>query len=100
MLPDTSIMSNVKNHKPILLEAKDVLGGKVAAWKDKDGDWYEMNLHIFYMQNLFGELCINDRVQGKEHSMIFAMPNKPGELSHFDFPDVLPAPLNGLSVQD
>lgn len=25
-------------HIPILLEARDVLGGKVAAWKDKDGD--------------------------------------------------------------
>ncbi|MCH96735.1 phytoene dehydrogenase chloroplastic/chromoplastic-like, partial [Trifolium medium] len=34
-------------HKPILLEARDVLGGKVAAWKDKDGDWYETGLHIF-----------------------------------------------------
>ncbi|KAJ6710845.1 hypothetical protein CISIN_1g0091982mg, partial [Citrus sinensis] len=26
--------------------------------------------------------------------MIFAMPNKPGEFSRFDFPEVLPAPLN------
>ncbi|XP_074590622.1 15-cis-phytoene desaturase, chloroplastic/chromoplastic-like [Curcuma longa] len=34
-------------HKPILLEARDVLGGKVAAWKDSDGDWYETGLHIF-----------------------------------------------------
>ncbi|GKD22801.1 phytoene desaturase [Tanacetum coccineum] len=87
-------------HKPILLEARDVLGGKVAAWKDKDGDWYETGLHIFFgaypnIQNLFGELGINDRLQWKEHSMIFAMPNKPGEFSRFDFPDVLPAPLNG-----
>ncbi|KAK6911779.1 Amine oxidase [Dillenia turbinata] len=28
--------------------------------------------------------------------MIFAMPNKPGEFSRFDFPEVLPAPLNGI----
>nr|QPZ56421.1 phytoene desaturase 1 [Curcuma alismatifolia] len=88
-------------HKPILLEARDVLGGKVAAWKDSDGDWYETGLHIFFgaypnMQNLFGELGINDRLQWKEHSMIFAMPNKPGEFSRFDFPEVLPAPLNGI----
>ncbi|KAH7656416.1 15-cis-phytoene desaturase protein [Dioscorea alata] len=88
-------------HKPILLEARDVLGGKVAAWKDQDGDWYETGLHIFFgaypnMQNLFGELGINDRLQWKEHSMIFAMPNKPGEFSRFDFPEVLPAPLNGI----
>lgn len=48
------------------------------------------------MQNLFGELGINDRLQWKEHSMIFAMPNKPGEFSRFDFPEVLPAPLNGI----
>lgn len=34
-------------HHPILLESRDVLGGKVAAWKDKDGDWYETGLHIF-----------------------------------------------------
>ncbi|GAQ82188.1 Phytoene desaturase [Klebsormidium nitens] len=88
-------------HHPILLESRDVLGGKVAAWKDKDGDWYETGLHIFFgaypnMQNLFGELGINDRLQWKEHSMIFAMPNKPGEFSRFDFPDILPAPFNGV----
>ncbi|KAM0831692.1 hypothetical protein ACQ4PT_065390 [Festuca glaucescens] len=88
-------------HKPILLEARDVLGGKLAAWKDEDGDWYETGLHIFFgaypnVQNLFGELGINDRLQWKEHSMIFAMPNKPGEYSRFDFPEVLPAPLNGI----
>ncbi|EXB87084.1 15-cis-phytoene desaturase [Morus notabilis] len=88
-------------HKPLLLEARDVLGGKVAAWKDDDGDWYETGLHIFFgaypnLQNLFGELGIDDRLQWKEHSMIFAMPNKPGEFSRFDFPEVLPAPLNGI----
>nr|ACT34016.1 phytoene desaturase [Elaeagnus umbellata] len=88
-------------HQPILLEARDVLGGKVAAWKDDDGDWYETGLHIFFgaypnVQNLFGELGIDDRLQWKEHSMIFAMPNKPGQFSRFDFPEVLPAPINGI----
>ncbi|XP_072977387.1 15-cis-phytoene desaturase, chloroplastic/chromoplastic [Typha angustifolia] len=88
-------------HKPILLEARDVLGGKIAAWKDDDGDWYETGLHIFFgaypnVQNLFDELGINDRLQWKEHSMIFAMPNKPGDFSRFDFPESLPAPLNGI----
>ena len=28
-------------HIPIVLEARDVLGGKVAAWKDEDGDLIE-----------------------------------------------------------
>lgn len=27
--------------------------------------------------------------------MIFAMPEKPGEFSRFDFPESLPAPFNG-----
>lgn len=35
-------------HKPIVYEARDVLGGKVSAWKDKDGDWIETGLHIFF----------------------------------------------------
>jgi 15-cis-phytoene desaturase len=87
-------------HRPIILESRDVLGGKVAAWKDEDGDWYETGLHIFFgaypnMMNLFKELGIEDRLQWKEHSMIFAMPDSPGEFSRFDFPD-LPAPFNGV----
>ncbi|XP_039779631.1 15-cis-phytoene desaturase, chloroplastic/chromoplastic-like isoform X2 [Panicum virgatum] len=74
---------------------------QIAAWKDEDGDWYETGLHIFFgaypnIQNLFGELGIEDRLQWKEHSMIFAMPNKPGEFSRFDFPETLPAPVNGI----
>eukprot|EP00208_Stichococcus_sp_RCC1054_P004284 CAMPEP_0206141498 /NCGR_PEP_ID=MMETSP1473-20131121/13134_1 /ASSEMBLY_ACC=CAM_ASM_001109 /TAXON_ID=1461547 /ORGANISM="Stichococcus sp, Strain RCC1054" /LENGTH=511 /DNA_ID=CAMNT_0053536095 /DNA_START=306 /DNA_END=1841 /DNA_ORIENTATION=- len=87
-------------HIPIVLEARNLLGGKVAAWKDKDGDWIETGLHIFFgaypnMMNVFRELGIEDRLQWKEHSMIFAMPDSPGEFSRFDFPD-LPAPLNGV----
>ncbi|KIY99406.1 phytoene dehydrogenase, phytoenedesaturase [Monoraphidium neglectum] len=87
-------------HKPVVLEGRDVLGGKVAAWKDKDGDWIETGLHIFFgaypnMMNVFRELGIEDRLQWKEHSMIFAMPDAPGEFSRFDFPDI-PAPLNGV----
>jgi hypothetical protein len=65
-------------HKPIVYEARDVLGGKVSAWQDKDGDWIETGLHIFFgaypnMMNLFAELGIHDRLQWKIHQMIFAM---------------------------
>ena len=35
-------------HEPVVLEARDVLGGKVAAWRDEDGDVYETGLHIFF----------------------------------------------------
>lgn len=87
-------------HIPTVYEARDVLGGKVAAWQDEDGDWYETGLHIFFgaypnMMELFKELDIEDRLQWKEHSMIFARPDKPGEFSRFDFPDI-PAPINGI----
>ncbi|MBD2211621.1 15-cis-phytoene desaturase [Calothrix sp. FACHB-156] len=87
-------------HTPIVLERRDVLGGKVAAWQDADGDWYETGLHIFFgaypnILQLFKELGIEDRLQWKEHSMIFNQPEAPGTYSRFDFPD-LPAPLNGI----
>lgn len=89
-------------HTPIVLERRDVLGGKVAAWKDSDGDWYETGLHIFFgaypnMLQLFKELDIEDRLQWKEHTMIFNQPNAPGTYSRFDFPD-LPAPFNGVAA--
>lgn len=87
-------------HQPIVLERRDVLGGKVAAWKDKDGDWYETGLHIFFgaypnMLQLFKELDIEDRLQWKEHTMIFNQPENPGTYSRFNFPN-MPAPLNGI----
>lgn len=101
--------------EPCVYEARDVLGGKVAAWKDADGDWYETGLHIFFgaypnMLRLFKELRIEDRLQWKEHSMIFNMKQREGDIkvdsdglirskplySRFDFPAVLPAPFNGI----
>jgi len=89
-----------QGYTPIVLERRDVVGGKVAAWKDADGDWYETGLHIFFgaypnMLQLFKELDIEDRLQWKEHTMIFNQPDSPGTYSRFDFPD-LPAPINGV----
>lgn len=62
-------------HEPTVYEARDVLGGKVSAWQDEDGDWIETGLHIFFgaypnMMNLFDELGIHDRLQWKVHKMI------------------------------
>lgn len=89
-------------HTPLVYEARDVLGGKVAAWKDADGDWYETGLHIFFgaypnMLQLLAELGIEERLQWKSHSMIFNQPDDPGSYSRFDFPD-LPAPINGVAA--
>jgi 15-cis-phytoene desaturase len=86
-------------HVPIVLEARSLLGGKVAAWKDKDGDVSETGLHVFFGAypnaiTLFEELGISDRLQWKEHAMLFAKPGSSRrEFSTFDFP-ALPAPLN------
>jgi len=91
-------------HEPLVLEARDVLGGKVSAWQDKDGDWIETGLHIFFgaypnMMNLFKELDIEDRLQWKVHKMIFAMAELPGEFTTFDFVPGVPAPFNfGLAI--
>ena len=34
-------------HEPIVYEARDVLGGKVSAWQDEDGDWIETGMHYY-----------------------------------------------------
>jgi 15-cis-phytoene desaturase len=86
-------------HVPTVYEARKVLGGKVSAWQDKDGDWVETGLHIFFgaypnIMNLFMELKIQDRLQWKDHRMTFAMPSLPGKFTSFEFTPGVPAPLN------
>jgi len=86
-------------HEPTIYEARDVLGGKVSAWQDEDGDWIETGLHIFFgaypnVMNMFAELGIHDRLQWKVHQMIFAMQELPGEFTTFDFIPGIPAPFN------
>lgn len=86
-------------HEPTVYEARKLLGGKVSAWQDKDGDWVETGLHIFFgaypnIMNLFKELNIQDRLQWKDHRMTFAMPGLPGEFTSFEFTPGVPAPLN------
>lgn len=91
-------------HVPTVYEARDVLGGKVSAWQDADGDWIETGLHIFFgaypnVMNMFAELGIHDRLQWKIHQMIFAMQELPGEFTSFDFIPGIPAPFNfGLAI--
>mmetsp|Transcript_44344 Transcript_44344/g.109833 ORF Transcript_44344/g.109833 Transcript_44344/m.109833 type:complete len:586 (+) Transcript_44344:72-1829(+) len=91
-------------HHPTVYEARRVLGGKVAAWQDKEGDWIETGLHIFFgaypnMMNLLSELDLHDRLQWKMHKMIFAMQGLPGEFTSFDFIPGIPAPFNfGLAI--
>lgn len=91
-------------HEATIYEARDVLGGKVSAWQDEDGDWIETGLHIFFgaypnVMNLFAEMGLHDRLQWKIHQMIFAMQELPGEFTTFDFIPGIPAPFNfGLAI--
>ena len=83
-------------HAATVYEARDVLGGKVSAWQDEDGDWIETGLHIFFgaypnMMNLLKELKIRDRLQWAPHRMSFAMRQRPGEFTNFEFPANVPA---------
>lgn len=48
------------------------------------------------MLQLFKELGIEDRLQWKEHTLIFNQPEKPGTYSRFDVPDI-PAPINVIT---
>jgi 15-cis-phytoene desaturase len=36
-------------HEPTVYEARDVLGGKVSAWQDADGDWIETGTFFLYI---------------------------------------------------
>lgn len=92
-------------HIPIVLEARELLGGKIAAWKDKDGDYSETGLHVFFgaypnALTLFEELGIADRLDWKDHQMLFAKAGgRTKEFTTFDFPPGLPAPLNaGVAI--
>ena len=85
-------------HTPTVYEGRKVLGGKVSAWQDDDGDWIETGLHIFFgaypnMMRLFSELDIHERLQWKQHRMAFAMREQPGEFTTFDFTPGMPAPF-------
>ena len=73
-------------HTPIVLERRDVLGGKVAAWQDEDGDWYETGLHIFFgaypnMLRLFKELDIEDRLQRTILEAVIAWSHQPDQMN-------------------
>jgi 15-cis-phytoene desaturase len=85
------------------VEARDVLGGKVAAWQDEDGDWYETgSAHLLrrlpqHAPAVARSWTSKTGCSGRAHSMIFNQKETPGTYSRFDFPD-LPAPLNGVAA--
>lgn len=81
-----------------VLEKREVLGGKVSSWLDKDGDSIESGVHIFfrcYKQLLpfLKRVGAYDNIGWKEHTILMAQPG--GEITRLHFPN-LPAPFNGI----
>jgi phytoene desaturase len=87
-------------YEVVVLEKRNVPGGKVSAWRDADGDWVESGLHVFFgaYHNLLGFLADNglhDTFAWRPAEMIFASPQH--GLAPITFVPGLPAPLNGLA---
>ncbi|PDV96946.1 FAD-dependent oxidoreductase [Candidatus Chloroploca asiatica] len=89
-----------RGHEVIVLEKRDVPGGKVSAWQDADGDWIESGLHVFFgaYHHLLGFLDrygLGDTFNWKPAEMIFA--SERHGLAGISFVPWLPTPLNGLA---
>lgn len=61
-----------------LLEKRSILGGKVSAWRDDDGDWVESGLHTFFgayveIFELMRELGVYDEILWKEHELQYTL---------------------------
>lgn len=81
-----------------LLEKRPILGGKVSAWKDAEGDWIETGLHAFFgayedIYTLMRELGTYDNIDWKKHELTYTLEG--GE--RFSFATVnLPSPFHLL----
>lgn len=79
-----------------LFEGRKLLGGKISAWRDKDGDWVESGLHVFFgayveIFELMKELDLYQEILWKEHVLTYTLDG--GE--QFSFRTApLPSPLH------
>jgi 15-cis-phytoene desaturase len=92
-----------------IIEKRNILGGKLSSWRDRDGDWLESGLHAFFggyttLLQLLADVGIHDHVLWQPHALTWAM--RPGfsprwnggtTFEEFRFAD-LPAPLNGVAA--
>jgi 15-cis-phytoene desaturase len=94
----------------LVLEKRDIAGGKLSSWRDRDGDWLETGLHSLFggyanVHALLADVGIADRVLWQPHTLTWGFP--PGfsprwsgsepVFEEFHFVD-LPAPLNGVGA--
>lgn len=79
-----------------LYEGRKLMGGKVSAWQDQDGDWVESGLHVFFgayeeIYELMRELNIYQNILWKEHVLTYTLDEGKG----FEFRTApLPSPLH------
>jgi phytoene desaturase len=88
-------------HEIVILEKRQVAGGKVSSWQDADGDWVESGLHVFFgayrnLLALLGETGLDHNLVWMPHTLTFARPG--GQLSPLNFPAFLLAPFHGLAA--
>jgi len=81
-----------------LYEGRKLLGGKVSAWQDSDGDWVESGLHVFFgayeeIYELMKELNVYNQIIWKEHVLTYTL----NEGERFEFRTTsLPSPFHLL----
>lgn len=65
-------------HEVVVLEKREVLGGKWSSWKNEHGDWIESGLHVFFgayqeIYDLMRELGTYDNILWKEHVLTYTL---------------------------
>jgi zeta-carotene desaturase len=89
-------------HDVEMFEVRPFVGGKVASWKDKEGNHIEMGLHVFFgcYYNLFGIMKrtggFDENLRIKEHVHTFI--NDGGKTGSLDFRFPIGAPVSGLQA--
>ncbi len=96
-------------HPARILEKRNILGGKLSSWRDRDGDWLESGLHAFFggyteLHALLADVGISDHILWQPHTLTWALPpnfsprwNGGTVFEEFHFVD-MPAPLNGVGA--
>ena len=92
-----------------VLEKRDVMGGKLSSWRDRDGDILETGLHSLFggydtVHALLADVGIQHNVLWQPHTLTFAMPpgfsgrvGSAAVFEEFHFIDA-PSPFNGIGA--
>jgi uncharacterized protein with NAD-binding domain and iron-sulfur cluster len=93
----------------LILEKREILGGKLSSWRDRDGDVLESGLHAFFggyreLHALLRRVGIAHHVLWKSHALTWAIPvgfsprwDGTPVYEEFRFVDA-PSPFNGIGA--